>query len=140
MTNSTPDPAASAKVDVEAEIERRVAERLAAGNKPRRAKDDIVDLDALRAARAEKIGQRQFRLGGEVVTLCPELPIDALEAVQRSDIKALVEALSPDAETSDYLAAQKLTLDDLLPILDEYGVSLGESLGSPDSSQSTPGR
>lgn len=108
-----------------------------------------IDLNAARAARAEAGGleEKTLVVGDDTYPLPSELPVALLEAViraQAGDIAAFQDAMVAlfGAETySELVAKHRLSVEDLVfaieAVVDDYGVTLGESPASAASSGTT---
>lgn len=108
--------------------------------------DDVVeiDLDAMRAARLEKVGVRQLRFKGEVITLPePEFLFTWREAYERDNAVEIVQlVLGPEGWAQ--LVALNPSDDDLRALAAEiprvYGIGRGESPASGSSSKTSGAR
>lgn len=94
------------------------------------AGDRVIDLDAARAARAEKNGPAPIiRLGGKDWTLPVELPADFAILSAAGDLAGAMHALL--GEQFEAFWKIGLSMDDLEAIADQaaglYGVQTGES-------------
>jgi len=101
----------------------------------------VVDLDAKRAARRERNGQAtQVLLGGQLITLATELPLEALDLINGEiNGDALISMLAATPEDVAKLNKARPTLEDLMELIELFGITLGESSGSASSSAlSTP--
>lgn len=105
-----------------------------------------IDLDARRAARAEKRGDTQpdvVAVGGDTYELPVELPVGVIDAFGRASSGDLsgftdgVKALVGDEAFGELMARHHLSMEDLEVILtaamETYGVRLGESSASTGS-------
>lgn len=117
--------------------------------------DEVYDVLAVRAQRAEAQGLRPFRirLGSSVYEWPAELPAEVLPLAAR--LQGIKQDGSPDAvaaiselfralagaQAEQMLA--KLSIQDMIGIVEKYvdrsaGSGLGEPQGSPQSSSTTP--
>lgn len=98
-----------------------------------------LDLNAKRAERAAKRAEPfTVDLNGEGFELVPELPLALGDPEKFADLQAVVRLIlaNPDTDFDRFLAAGP-TVDDVVEIASFYGVTLGESLASMQSSAST---
>lgn len=100
-----------------------------------------LDLAARRAARAAALSEPfTLDIGDQTFTVVSELPVAMSDAETMNDMTALVRLLLADPEADyDRFMATKPTMNDLLDIVEWYGVSLGESVRSAVSSRNTGG-
>ena len=93
-----------------------------------------LDLDAARAARAEKDRRpRVIKLGGEEFTVPARCPIDALEEVAEGNLRECLRLLLGDEQYARFMAHRPDDLD-FRAIGEMYGVSFPESSASAPSS------
>jgi hypothetical protein len=91
-----------------------------------------VDLDSLRAARAEQrakdgVEPNSIRVGGREFVLQAELPVAAIEAISRLDLNDGLTALLENSDEVPDLLAAKLTIEDVAAIVEKV---FGETLGN----------
>lgn len=96
-----------------------------------------LDLNARRAARASAKGEAfVVRLGAEQFTLAPEMPFFCLEAVEDNRFIDAVKMLVNPGDWDRFKACAP-TFNDVIEIIEAYGVGLGESSNSDGSWAST---
>lgn len=93
----------------------------------------LVDLDAARAARAETVGERHIKLGGEQFNLPAELPWDFFDVLDTGDMKAAMEMLL-NGQFERFWKHQPTTED--MKVLAKSVPSLYGFGGNPESSAS----
>lgn len=92
--------------------------------------DDVVDLDALRAARLETVPARAVRLGGRTWALVPEVPFEFAEAWAQRERRRCVELVLADpTDVSDFMALRPSN-DDFNALLEAYATTSGKSSAS----------
>lgn len=97
--------------------------------------DDIIDLDARRAARTEASGgDKKIRLGGEVFTVAPELSMTFAEHLVSGRFRQAYAVLVGE-DDAERFASVNPTNEDINEIAKAvYGMSLPESSPSTRSS------
>lgn len=95
----------------------------------------VIDLDALRAARAEARGGKRpaIRLGGAVYPLPEELPLEVLAdfgALVAGDLTVARRACEAILGPNAVGLVSVLTIDDLLAIIDSAGEHYGLTSGN----------
>lgn len=96
-----------------------------------------LDLNARKAARASaKAEAFVVRLGNEQFTLAPEMPFFCLEAVEDNRFIDAVKLLVAPGDWDRFRSCAP-TFNDVIEIIEAYGVGLGESSPSQDSSRGT---
>lgn len=97
-----------------------------------------VDLDAARAARAEKRqgSAPSITFGGREYPLVAELPVEFTELLEQGRFRLALGILLADLDDIEPFMANKPTVEDLSAIADVYGFGggLGESPASGASS------
>jgi hypothetical protein len=92
-----------------------------------------LDLDARRAARAEKAGPAHtIRCNGTTFDLPTELPLVFVEHLNEGRLLAAVRALVGE-RADEFVSVVNPSLGDLADISELYGKSLGESSASTGS-------
>lgn len=103
------------------------------------AKAPDINLDALRAARAEAAGEFiTIEFAGEQFTVRRELPYSVLRKVQRNDLDGALADVLGQERADSLLDNPALTLQDVNALLEgiveaSTGKSLGEASGSSAS-------
>lgn len=98
-------------------------------------KGRVVDLDAMRAARAE-VEQEPvvIRFGGEEFTLPPEMPVGLPVYAQSGDLEGVLATLFGDEARRFMSRASVQDVHDLVDgVLEVYGLTEGESDASPNA-------
>ena len=102
--------------------------------------DGVIDLDAHRAARIERAGgAKKVRLGGEIIELRAELPIDVVEqfsGLTADNLASIFDLMAATEEDAEKLRKARPTIEDVDALVELWGVSLGESQASASSSES----
>lgn len=99
-----------------------------------------LDLNAKRAARAAARGEGMFITVDEHdIELIAELPLD-FDVIRVDNTMDVVKMLLVNPEDYEVLKKAKLSLNDVLEIVEMYGVQLGESLSAAESSIKTSAR
>ena len=90
--------------------------------------DGVLDLDARRAARAEKSGPKQVRIGGRVWTFKAELPMQVATDATSGNMKAVFERLLVDGdEAEEFLDTVDPSQDDFAELVSSvYNIDLGK--------------
>lgn len=89
------------------------------------ARPDVVDLDALRAARLEVEG-RTIRFGGEDFRLLAEVPFELAEVWRTGKRMDAFRLLFADAEDADRFFALRPSWADVNAVLESYGTTAGK--------------
>lgn len=96
-----------------------------------------LDLNAKRAARAAARGEGLFiELGEDKFEIVGELPLE-MEELRSDNSRDVLKMLLVNPDDLDRLLAHKLSFQDVLDIVEFYGVQLGESVSAVESSIST---
>lgn len=110
-----------------------------------------VDLDAARRARAERLGNPKAVVGGRAFALRGDFPVRSAVAysrlIDRTDddeqlslddrealLREVVEGLLVDASEVDAFLANRISVYDLVDVLNDYGSTVGESSASSQPS------
>jgi hypothetical protein len=99
----------------------------------------IVDLDALRQARAEARGEKPVVIfGGEQFELVPEIPIDLVPLWRTGQFKEAMALLLADPAEVDRFWSHRPSDEDITALLESYGEdTAGKSSASSKSSKSS---
>ena len=91
--------------------------------------DQVIDLDAMKAARLEATGPKQVRFGGRDWLFKPELPMQVVDDFAGGDIQAAFSRLLVVSEMADeFLASGDLTQPDFAELLKGvYGLDLPDA-------------
>lgn len=96
-----------------------------------------LDLNARRAARAAARGEGMFvTVDDHDVELIPELPLD-FDVIRVDNTMDVIKMLLVNPDDYEVLVKAKLSLNDVLEIVEMYGVQMGESLSAAESSINT---
>ena len=87
---------------------------------------DVVDLDALRAARIEAIGDRRVVFGGREWSLVAEMPFEFAEVWASRRRRDCIGSLLLDPSEADEFLALVPSEQDMGALFSTFGVSLGK--------------
>ena len=94
------------------------------------SRPDAPDLDVLRAARLEALGERGFNMGGRYWALVPEVPFEFAEAWATRQRRRCAFLLLENTADVDEFMALRPSNEDFHAILDLYGTTPGKSSAS----------
>lgn len=91
---------------------------------------DVVDLDALRAARIEAIGDRKVMFGGREWSLVAEMPFEFAEVWASRRRRDCIGSLLLDPSEADEFMALRPSNEDFEALLGAFRVTSGKSEAS----------